>query len=101
MTLSELQQQRREADKNYWDNRETIDEWTRHVLERITKAADKMSDFCSQRARKVNVSDAVIRTEVIPDLLGYALQLANLFELDVEEQYQQRVNEVRAKIEKR
>ena len=98
MTLHDLQQERKVFDEQFWQNKENIDVWTRHVLLHIGKMVGKLSNYVEQREHKVKVSDEVIRAEVIPDLLGYSLQLGNLFDVNVEQAYQERLNKVAEKM---
>ncbi len=100
MTLHDLQQERKVFDEKFWDKKENIDVWTRHVLLHIGKMVGKLSTYVEQREHKVTVSDEVIRSEVIPDLLGYSLQLGNLFDVDVEKAYQGRLKQVEEKMKK-
>jgi len=97
MTLHELQTERRSFDDEFWQHKENIDVWTRHILFHLQKLVGKVSGYVEQREHKVDVSTDQLKSEVIPDLLGYALQLGNLFEADVEELYRQRLDAVRSR----
>ena len=56
----------------------------------LTKTNGKLASYCEAKEHKVN-QEAQINfqffPEIIPDFLVYALQLANIFQIDLEESY--------------
>ena len=80
-----------EFDKNYCDINEGFEK-VRHILLHLTKATGKMASYCEQMEhRKTDISPSQIINEVTPDLLFYALQLANHYKVDLGEKYLERV----------
>ncbi len=90
MQLTELQQYQRDYDKNFYEINSPDFHKIRHILLHLTKTNGKLAAYCEAKEHRVNQNtslDFEFSEEIIPDLLLYALQLANIFEVDLDEAY--------------
>lgn len=91
MNLEELQKIQEEYDSKYWQHNSSKLEKIRHITLHVGKLLGKLSTYCENQEHDVNYPTDQIKQEVIPDLLFYSLQLGNLLEVKVEEQYLKRL----------
>ncbi len=63
----------------------------KHTSFHLAKALAKISHVCEQDEHNIHVPSSVIVNEVIPDLLIYAIQLANLYDVDLDQKYIERI----------
>jgi hypothetical protein len=82
--LPEAQENQREFDERYWDVG-TADSYAKlqHITFHLGIAIGKLSRYCERHEHGSESDAAVVRDEVTPDLLIYALQLANLTRVDL------------------
>ena len=60
----------------------------------------KLSKYCEAREHQTNFPSDQIKKEVVPDLLFYALHLANMFNLELDQQYIKRLGENKQRLQK-
>lgn len=91
MDTKELQQKQGEYDAKYWEHNGSQLEKIRHITLHMGKLLGKLSTYCEHQEHKKDHPTTQIHNEVIPDLLVYASQLANLLEIeDMGESYLKR-----------
>lgn len=92
MTTKSLQQQQADYDGEYWDHDGySTFENIRHLTLHVGKLVGKLSAYCEAKEHEKGYPDDQLKNEVIPDLLGYALQLSNWLEEDLAELYAKRL----------
>lgn len=96
-TLKELQKQLVEFEKLAWDAPADEAGKFRHITLHLGKLLGKISTVAERREHRLDPDLVQIKEEVIPDLLYYALCLADLYDVDLEEAFIKRLqaNEVR------
>ncbi len=101
MDLQELQKLQEAYDAKYYDARHAVDELScvRHVTLHLGKLLGKISGFIEVKEHGTESSSRAVQTEVIPDLLFWALHLANRYHLNLEEVYQNRLSQNKERIE--
>ncbi len=97
MTLAEAQKNQERFDGENWEVREDDFQKIRHITLHMAVLLGKLGRFCERSEHGVANNKHVLVEEVTPDLLIYALQLANLLGLDIEETYQRRLQQNREK----
>ncbi len=102
MNVKELQTLQRVYDAEYYDARHAVDELScvRHVTLHLGKLLGKISSFAEVKEHGTDSSSGMIQTEVIPDLLFWALHLANRYNLNLEEVYQARLAQNKERIDR-
>lgn len=87
----EIQKFQYEFDEEYFEiNRDF--EKLRHVLLHLMKSTGKIAAYCEAKEHKnKEASPNSMINEVLPDLLIHALQIANLYEVDLGEKYEKRI----------
>lgn len=98
MTLSELTEIVKKHEEEYWDMTNGEAEYTRHTLEHLAKLMGKVGNVVEPREHGFEPSTDIIKTQVIPDLLYYALGMAQAHGVDLEEAFTERMQQNRAKI---
>ena len=93
MELNEEEGKQDEYDTNYWQHNASQLEKIRHITLHLGKLLGKLSSYCEKEEHGEEYPTTQIEKEVIPDLLVYCLQLANILGIDAEEAYKQRLNE--------
>ncbi len=93
MELQQLQHKQDEYDKEYWQHNASQLEKIRHITLHLGKLLGKLSTYCEKEEHGGNYPTTQIEREVIPDLLVYCLQLANILGIDAEKAYEQRLVE--------
>lgn len=83
--------------KNY-DELKQI-EILKHNCFHLANLVAKVARFCEKEEHNLPISNDEIINEVIPDLIIYALQLSNLFDVNLEQKYQERVDFVLQKLD--
>lgn len=63
----------------------------KHTSFHLAKSLAKITHICEQEEHNIHVSPDIIRDEVVPDLLIYAIQLANLYDVDLDKKYSERI----------
>jgi len=91
--IRNIQQFQEEYDDQYWEHDRTIHENINHVEHHLGKMIGKIATWTEAVEHGNNPSLDQLKNEVTPDLLFWALHLANLFALDIEEVYQKRLED--------
>ena len=90
MTLKEIQQIQKDYDIKYFLHLAPEKECVRHITLHIGKLLGKLATYCEAFEDDRKPDNAQIKDEVVPDLLVWALGLANLYNLDLEEKFLER-----------
>jgi len=90
--MKELQERQEEFDRKYWEHNE-FGEKIRHINLHLGKLLGKISTYSEAREHGKEHSVDQIITEVVPDLLVYALQLSNLLGIELDTQYVTRLED--------
>jgi len=88
--FSEIQKFQQEFDGEYFE----IDEGfakLRHILLHLVKTTGKMATYCEAIEHGKDYDSSSVINEVLPDLLIHALQVANHFNINLEEKYFERI----------
>jgi len=101
MSLEELLRLHRQFEKKYWDVSKDEAEYTRHVLEHLTKLLGKIGNVVEPREHGLSPSTTRIEKEVIPDLFYFALGLADKHHVNLERAYLSRLKQNETKIKDR
>jgi hypothetical protein len=72
-------------------NQLTPEEILKHKCFHITNLLAKVSAVCEKHEHELEGDTAKIVNEVVPDLLVYALQLANAYSVDLDRSYRDRI----------
>ena len=91
MNLGELQQIQAEHDASYWEVDQTDFAKIRHITLHTGKLIGKLAGYVEPGEHGKCLPTDQIKNEVIPDLMVYAVQLANIFHLKLEDQYRARL----------
>ncbi len=91
VNLPDRQRFQQEFDEKYFEIN-TGFEKLRHVLLHLVKTTGKMASYCEsmEHGKKTDASQVI--DEVLPDLLIHALQIANYYQVDLAEKYDERFN---------
>lgn len=98
MTLPELQKILAEFEKDYWVAPKGEDEQTRHIVLHLTKLIGKIGAISEKREHNFEADKSIIKIEVIPDLLYYALSLSEIYGVDLEKAFLERLEANRKKV---
>lgn len=63
----------------------------RHILLHLMKSTGKLASYCEIKEHGKPADPIQITDEVLPDLYMHALQIANLFEIDLGTKYEERI----------
>jgi len=63
----------------------------RHILLHLMKSVGKLSSYCEIKEHGKLADPTQVTDEVLPDLYMHALQIANLFEVDLGTKYKERI----------
>lgn len=92
LTVTQLQTLSQIYDDTYWQHN-GFDEKLRHITLHMGKLLGKLAEYCENKEHAGQMPPERIASEVMPDLLFYSLQLANLFEKRLEVSYILRLGE--------
>lgn len=98
LTLKQLGDDVKEFDREYWVAAKDVDGRTRHITLHLTKLLGKIGEIAERREHGMNPSVDKIKNEVIPDLLIYSIQLAQLYDVDLQAAYFARQDHNRKKV---
>lgn len=95
MELQELQEFQRRHDEGYHQDVMSFDraKQIEHSTFHLAKLAGIFGTYC-EKMHHGEEFDSAVMTERIPDILVFALKLANLFDLDLEQVYLDRLKRV-------
>lgn len=99
-TIEELHQILVEFEKENWVAPDDHKSVVRHLAQHIGKLIGKLSTVTEKWEHGFEADEATIKTEVIPDLLYYALSLANTYKINLEDSFANRLEMNKSKIEK-
>ena len=91
MELMEVQRVQAEYDSDYWEINQSPTEKIRHITLHVGKLMGKLATYSEVAEHGKELPTDQIQQEVIPDLMVYAAQLANIFNLKLEDQYRARL----------
>lgn len=97
-TLNELQRVHQEFEREYWDAATDEAGYTRHTLEHLAKLIGKIGNIVEPREHGLNPSTEILKSQVIPDLLYFAIGLAQKHNIDLEEAFLDRLDQNAQKI---
>ena len=63
----------------------------RHILLHLMKSVGKLSSYCEIKEHGKPADPTQVTDEVLPDLYMHALQIANLFEINLGTKYEERI----------
>jgi hypothetical protein len=63
----------------------------RHILLHLMKSTGKLASYCEIKEHGKPADYTELTDEVLPDLYMHALQIANLFEVDLATKYEERI----------
>lgn len=98
-TLQQLQDDLKEFDKKYWVAPEGKVGGTTHITLHLAKLLGKIGEVTERWDHGFNPDEDKIKEEVIPDLLIYAMQLAYLWDVDLESAYFKRQEHNKKRVE--
>ena len=96
MNLQELQKTQTVYDQHHYEINPIAVEKIRHILLHLAHTTGQLANYCETKEHSVNKEtplDFQFIFAVIPDLLIYSLQLANIFNINLEEAYLQRLQD--------
>ncbi|HLD00155.1 MAG TPA: hypothetical protein VJC39_00245 [Candidatus Nanoarchaeia archaeon] len=99
MEIEELQKIQKEHDYEYWDHDSNELENIRHITLHVGKLLGKLAAYCEAHEHQRNFPTVQIKDEVVPDLLFYGLHLANMFNLQLDQQYLQRLKQNKERLQ--
>lgn len=98
MTLKELQNTLVEFEKEYWVAPKGENEQTRHITLHLTKLIGKIGAICEKKEHGFEADKNILETEVIPDLLYFALSLSQVHGVDLEKAFLARLEANKKKV---
>jgi hypothetical protein len=75
----------------------TAHEIIAHDLRHLVKATSKVAAYCDAHDHNADVGGGVLEREVIPDLIVYAVHLANALDVDIDDVLEQRLKYILTK----
>lgn len=88
MTLADLDADQRRFDQQHWDHQDKLPvDQVRHTLLHLVRTLGKLATMCERVDHGLEPPKddlEVVKTEVIPDLIFHAVQLARFLEVDLE-----------------
>lgn len=91
MNTQELQQIQAAYDEEFWQHKQPQAK-IRHITLHMGKLLGKLSTYSEAIDHAESAPSGQLREEVVPDLLFFALQIANLYELDLGKAYLDRMD---------
>lgn len=88
--FSDLQKFQQEFDAKYFEINEGFAK-IRHVLLHLVKTTGKMATYCEAIEHGRDYDSTSMINEVLPDLLIHALQIANHYNINLDEKYFERI----------
>jgi len=78
-------------DRDYFKNDQNFEK-LRHILLHLMKTVGKISAYCEIQEHGKSADVDELTNAALPDLYLHALQIANLFDVDLSKKYQQRLD---------
>ena len=91
-TIKELQQELKVFEQHSWDAPKDEAGYLRHTILHLGKLLGKASTVAERREHNLDPDLSQLKTEVIPDLLYYALALSNVYNIDLENAFMSRLD---------
>lgn len=91
LTLKEINQELLEFEKDNWVVAKDEVGKTRHITLHLGKLLGKISEVAERREHTIEPDLKILKSEVIPDLLIYALQLSNLYKVNLQRAFFKRL----------
>jgi hypothetical protein len=101
VNLLEAQTAQRVFDERHWDIEDDDFHKIRHITLHLTVLLGKLGRYCERIEHGAPTDARIVVDEVTPDLLIYGLQLANIFDSNLEDLYRARLaaNRERPRVE--
>jgi NTP pyrophosphatase (non-canonical NTP hydrolase) len=101
-SLLELDKILQEFEQDYWVATDSKKGKTRHITLHITKLLGKLGSISEkwEHGFDKDANEELIKTDITPDLLMYALMLARLHNFDLEESFMKRLEVNKRKVGK-
>jgi hypothetical protein len=77
-------------DREYFKNDRDFEK-LRHILLHLMKTVGKISAYCEMQEHGKSGNQDELLSVALPDLYLHALQIANLFQLDLSSKYEERI----------
>ena len=88
----ELQLFQKKFDEKYFEINNGFEK-LRHILLHLVKSVGKVATYCEIKEHgKIEPDASQLVDEVLPDLLIHALQIANYYNVDLDEKYAERIH---------
>ncbi len=85
-----VQKSQMDYDSKYFEINHDFEK-LRHILLHLMKSVGKLSSYCEIKEHGKPADPTQVTDEVLPDLYMHALQIANLFEIDLGAKYEERI----------
>jgi hypothetical protein len=86
----DVQKNQMDYDSKYFEINNDFEK-LRHILLHLMKSTGKLASYCEIKEHGKPADPTQLTDEVLPDLYMHALQIANLFEVDLGAKYEERV----------
>jgi hypothetical protein len=90
MSTLDAQENQMEYDSKYFEINHDFEK-LRHILLHLMKSTGKLASYCEIKEHGKPADPTQLTDEVLPDLYMHALQIANLFEVDLGTKYEKRI----------
>jgi len=97
--IEDIQNLLNDFEKDYWIAPEDTKGKTAHIVFHMTKMLGKIGSQCEKSDHGFEPDENIIKKEVIPDLLYYALSLSNIYDVDLEKAFLNRLEMNKNKID--
>ena len=99
LNLNQLQIILSEFENKYWDAPKDEVGKTRHINLHLSKLMGKIGEVTERREHSLDRDTTILKEEVIPDLLYFALSLAEIHDVNLQEAFFERLeqNKIRVK----
>ena len=88
--LMYLQEGQNDFDEKYFEINEGFEK-IRHIFLHLVKTTGKLASYCESMEHGKETDSSQVVNEVLPDLLFHALQIANYYNVDLSEKYEERI----------
>ncbi len=92
-----VQQVQKDFDNEYFEINEGFEK-LRHTLLHLMKTTGKIATYCEAKEHGKEPDLSPLVNEALPDLLIYALQIANLTGIDLGEKYDERLQALKERV---
>ena len=92
-----IQQFQQNFDNEYFEIDEGFEK-LRHTLLHLTKTTGRIAAYCEAKEHGKEPDTSQLVNETLPDLLIYAVQIANLYNVDLGEKYDERIQFLKERV---